>query len=117
MQARRQRNRFDEAIGHLMESIRQGADSNSQSLQANGLLQSHQEYNTTQKKFGKIIEIMAHGGHPIDALRLHHFQVLLVGAVPVFDGVKGPRLTTAQPTRAECTITMVNRSPSYGRNC
>jgi hypothetical protein len=38
-----------------MESIRQGADNNSKSFQANGLLQSHQEYNTAQKIIAKII--------------------------------------------------------------
>jgi hypothetical protein len=38
-----------------MESIRQGADNNSKSFQANGLLQSQYEYNTTRKIIGKII--------------------------------------------------------------
>ncbi len=32
-----------------MESIRQGADNNSKSLQANGLRQSHLQYNTARK--------------------------------------------------------------------
>jgi hypothetical protein len=38
-----------------MESIRQGAHDNSKSLQANGLLQSHKQYNTAQKIIGEII--------------------------------------------------------------
>ena len=38
-----------------MESIRQGADNNSKSLQANGLRQSHLEYNTARKIIGEII--------------------------------------------------------------
>jgi len=38
-----------------MESIRQGADNNSKSSQANGLLQSHLEYNTARNIIGEII--------------------------------------------------------------
>jgi len=38
-----------------MESIRQGADNNSKSFQANGLLQSHLQYNTARKIIGEII--------------------------------------------------------------
>ena len=38
-----------------MESIRQGADNNSKSFQANGLLQSQEEYNTARKIIGEII--------------------------------------------------------------
>src|SRR3989304_2198566 len=47
---------FDRAIGHLMESIRQGADDSSKSFQANGLLQTPLEYNTARKKIGEVIE-------------------------------------------------------------
>ena len=38
-----------------MESIRQGADNNSKSFQANGLLQSHLDYNTPRKIIGEIV--------------------------------------------------------------
>ena len=38
-----------------MESIRQGADNNSKSFQANGLRQSHLEYNTARKIIGEVI--------------------------------------------------------------
>jgi hypothetical protein len=38
-----------------MESIRQGADKNSKSFQANGRRQSHLQYNTVRKIIGEVI--------------------------------------------------------------